>query len=70
MKVRNTSDRSLACLMTATNKTLKQSNSYVFSLAPRGEAEVGWVQTAWSFRSGETVTIAVEGYSSRTLHVP
>src|SRR6476660_2571314 len=65
MIVRNTGDRSLSCLMTATNKTLNQQNQYPFSLGPRDSSEIGWMQTNWSFQSGETVTLAAEGYASR-----
>ena len=70
MQVQNTGDRSLACLMIAENKTLKQGNQHVFSVGPRANTEVGMMQTSWSFRSGETVELRVEGYSPFRFEVP
>jgi len=70
LQVRNTSSKSLSCAMTATNRTDKQTCRYSFSLAPNGSTEIGLVEAAWSFKSGESVEIAVEGHDSLEFKVP
>ena len=63
LQVRNTSSKSLSCAMTATNKTDGQDCRYSFS-------EIGIVEAGWSFKSGESVRIDVEGHRSLSLQVP
>ena len=70
LQVRNTSSKSLSCAMTATNKTDGQDCRYSFSLAPSGFTEIGIVEAGWSFKSGESVRIDVEGHRSLSLQVP
>ena len=70
LQVRNTSSKSLSCAMTATNKTDGQTCRYSFSLAPSGFNEIGIVEAGWSFKSGESVRIDVEGHRSLSLQVP
>lgn len=70
MQVRNTSNKSLSCGMTASNKTDGQTCRYSFSLAPSGFTEIGIMEAGWSFKSGENVRIDVEGHRAHSLQVP
>jgi len=70
LQVRNTSGKSLSCAMTAINKTDGQTCRYSFSMAPSGFTEIGIMETGWSFKSGESIEIAVEGHRSLDFKVP
>lgn len=68
--VKNTSDKSLICKMSASNKTLNKSTSYTFPLPPHESTEIGILETAWSFHTGEKVRIEVEGFRTLAFEVP
>lgn len=70
LQVRNTSSKSLSCAMTATNRTDAQKCRHSFSLGPNASVELGILETGWSFKSGESVEIAVEGHRSLDFKVP
>jgi len=64
LQVRNTSVEDLSCRMVAVNQTVQQKADYAFSLGSYKSTEIGILEAGWSFKSGETVNIWVEGYSS------
>ncbi|RYD59771.1 MAG: hypothetical protein EOP83_20420 [Verrucomicrobiaceae bacterium] len=70
LQVRNTSSKSLSCAMMATNRTDGQVCRHSFSLGPNSLIELGIIETGWSFKSGESVEIAVEGHRSLGFKVP
>jgi hypothetical protein len=70
LQVRDTGDRSLSCVMTATNKVNRQVQRHSFLLAPYASTEVGILESDWSFRSGESVRIEVEGHDELDFKVP
>ncbi len=57
-------------MMRVQNRTLNQGKRYAFSLAPHDQVEIGILEADWSFRSGESVTLSAEGYSSIHFTVP
>lgn len=68
--VKNASSRHLSCRMDVTSKITRMSSRFLFSLGPHGSQEIGAIQAGWSFKSGEKVKIAVEGYSTHSFAVP
>jgi hypothetical protein len=70
LQLRNTSSKNLSCAMTATNKTDRQVCRHSFSLGPNASVELGIIETGWSFKSGESVEIKVEGHRSLDFKVP
>lgn len=70
LQVQNTSDHRLSCKMTAKNKTLNQRVNYAFDLGPYASTEIGLLETDWTFKTGESVEIEVEGFSGKSFKVP
>jgi len=70
LQVQNTSAKSLSCRMVAVNKTMQQRADYPFDLGPYKSTEIGILEAGWTFKSGEAVKIAVEGFSSVEFTVP
>ena len=56
--------------MIAVNKTMQQRSDYPFSLGPYKSTEIGILEAGWTFKSGETVKISVEGFSPIEFTVP
>jgi hypothetical protein len=70
LQVRNTSGKSLSCSMRARNNTMNENMVYRFSVGPWDTTEVGILESGWSWYSGETGYIEVEGCSSVSFTVP
>ena len=70
LQVQNTSGKYLSCCMHAKNSLHSQSTSYAFDVGPHKTEEIGLFETSWTFKTGEKVTIEVEGHSSKSLTVP
>jgi hypothetical protein len=70
MQVHNISNEYLSCKMTAINYTVNQSATYAFNLGPYVTQEIGILECHWSFQSGESVTIQMEGYADLNFKVP
>lgn len=68
--VSNSGSQYLSCRMNVVSKVNGTRAGYVFSLGPHAKQEIGAIQAGWSFKSGEKVSIAVEGYATRKFAVP
>jgi hypothetical protein len=65
----NQSQKHLAVLVELENKTLNQKKSGPLQLAPGQMVEIGGT-TEWTFVSGETVTLKLDGHQTKTFQVP
>lgn len=70
LQVKNTERKHLSCIMTAENRTYEAKVTYEFSLGPNEHTEIGIVEAAWTFKTGESVTIQTEGFSDMSFRVP
>ena len=66
----NTSDKSLSCLLTARNTTLNQTRTHPFDIGPNATTEIGILEMGWSFKTGEKIRLAVEGFETEDYLVP
>jgi len=69
LQVRNTGDHHLCCYLTVKNKMLEQQISHSFNVAPYSQAEIGLLETGWTFKTGESCEIEVEGFRSISFKV-
>jgi hypothetical protein len=65
----NQSQKHLAVLVELENKTLSQHKSGPLQLAPGQMVELGGTPE-WTFVSGETVTVRLDGHRTKVFEVP
>jgi len=68
--VTNSGPQYLSCRMNVASKVTGEKSGFVFSLGPHAKQEIGAIQAGWSFKSGEKVSISVEGHATRKFTVP
>jgi len=69
VSLKNTSNRSLAVLMTVANATTKQEKTFRLDISPQQTTEVGHLE-GWTFASGDSVKVVHAEYKPLLRKLP